>query len=73
MTIHLENSAECAKFFAKCMAKKTCCRDMVVWNFDEVQMLTLFPQISVKTDKSTMEVENLLRENRIKFTHVSPF
>jgi len=71
MTICTKNSAESAKFFARCLAQKTCERDRVNWNFDKIQMLTLFNQISVETKLSIEDVKRLLAENKIKFLWVS--
>ena len=73
MTICFKNSAEAAKFFSRCLFEKTCERDRVNWNFSEVKMSTLFPQIEVKGKMSVQEVEDLLNYNKVKFEWVSEY
>ena len=73
MTICLKNSAETAKFFAKVLFTKTCMRDCSICNFDEIKYLSGFEQVSLRTDKSVADVENMLKENKVKYLWVNQY
>ena len=73
MTICLKNSAEMAKFFARCMYEKTSMRDYAKANFSRIESLMMFDQVTVATDLSKKQVEDLLTSNRVKFNWVSEF
>lgn len=73
MTICLKNSAETAKFFARCLFKKTCMNNFAICNFNEVTYFSGFEQVTIGTDKSVSDVENLLKENKVKYLWVNPY
>lgn len=73
MTICFKNSGETAKFFAKVLFQKTCMKDYAICNFKRIEYLSGFESVSVETDKSVSDVENLLTKSNVKFNWVTPF
>lgn len=75
MTICIEKDWEKAKFFERCLfhREKGCCKECTYQNFDKVEMSLRFPTITVETDLSVDEVENLLKENKVKYLWVNQY
>lgn len=74
MTICIDAAYEQAKFFKRCLYRETKgCKDLTYPNFDEVNFMFGFPTIEVKTGKSVEEVENLLKENKVKYLWVNQY
>ena len=72
MTICVQDNYNAKKFFERCMYRGSH-KDCTFPNFREVQMLTDFKQISVESEMTCEEVENLLKENKVKYLWVSQF
>lgn len=75
MTICFNNDFERCKFFARCLYKSNGHRDTYSSIFDSVNCLFgCGYQVEVKSDVlSVSDVENILKENKVKYNWVNQY
>lgn len=73
MTICIEKFHEQAKFFKKCLFKENGCKDCTYPYFERIDFTFGFPTIHIETDKTTEEVENILKEAKVKYLWVNQY
>ena len=75
MTICFNTNYDTMQFFARCMYHyNKGCKDCCFPNFDGVEIsATCFNQVSVKTDKSIQDVENLLKSCKVRYNWVNQY
>lgn len=70
MTVQFKTTHEISKF-AKKLLYIGCCANALYSKFDKVTFHTHLNQLECETDLSVEDMENLLKENKIKFNWVS--
>lgn len=72
MTVQFKSAAETLKFARKCLYVG-CCANALVSHFYTVTIHTNLYQVGLDTQLSVKEVENMLKDAKIKFNWVSEF
>jgi hypothetical protein len=73
MTICFPDTQQMALFFQKCTFDNVTDRDRCCPIFDEINTLTCFTQVNVRTSKTTADVEAILIRKKVRYNWISPY